>query len=1361
MSTVWKKFHAVLFVGGLKMNDPNFTKSDIGAQAAWKGFLSQTLYIAHRMLSDDASYEYYPEDIEDLVIKKDGAVIEAVQVKNIKADLSLSSLASTRTSKGGEGFFNRMCSLHFSNDSFSSITIVYFGSLGQELQEVKENNKTTKNKLAKRLEEKHNLSATDATWLIDSLKFEKVGLEELDSSIESQISTYIPAMSAPVLAKELLIQYISQLSNLKGFTTLDLWKEKIHSVGVGVAAIDGFYKEYNKSLVCLSELQLKNNREELQNEFSQGVSVHPAHIRYDCDFKRNYWLERIQNAIESKGVVVIKGVSGQGKSALSYRYLLDNYPEGCVFCVRTITSETQAQNLVSALDGLGKHNANIVIYIDVQPGETLWAFLIQELQSRGLNIPVLISIRDEDYNATPFNGKAVQYELIELALSREEAEHIYISFTSESPHPIYRTFEEAWLSFGCNGPLIEFVYLLTNNQTLTQRLQIQIDALIKEKISDDWLDLLQLVCYAGRLGANIDFHAAKKTIQCSTMQSAIQRLKDEYLIRIIDENKIEALHPVRAQIVFDAICSQTCTNEKDVVFKAITCVAAKNIRVILMDYFSHQAYRSEDIYQLSQSIFSDWIGFASAIKTMLWLDAKRYVDDNKIYIHSLIEKRGKGWLCFLPLDLSGVYRSNELIADGMKDLTVFKDKAALQSAIDEVKTSLSSLSIDYQATDYFLENCTQPSTLPETDQDKESFGYALFWMAKRNHKVQMVFDIGETQRCICDGELQAAADAIRGLCEHPDLSAVYQASVTGLIDKLISEMKVLKFSVDEDEVMCKFIPPLENEVTLPEKVKYSNQYWRIKMLNILEQLYSQKEHIDIELLGVDLLCELGIEPLDYKLRIHKSNRHNTWVSEVNGWIKIRIDYSLRPASWEQYVAEIDYIRTNVNELIEETIKLIDDIYKKGRYTKELWKRIEDRLGIFRKHTFAENRLPVSAVDPYCLYSEGNKNIPVSDFFTMRQLLSVEKYKIFRKQFNDVYTSLDNFYNQFADVLLARIKKQDLSSVKNPRIAMINLYSAAKELYSFQREYDSLFSEYSSLGPLFAQQELENTLTLVNVWRTVLDSSPKGQAIAYNAKQRYRKGTTLFRDLLLKVSAATGGTILETDNYAYIVSVCNTDEGNSLENEYTKLILTLREVFRASILESSDRWYCETQTIKLAYIPIISGAYSPTAFSIPFYKLFDTEASSIAKSMLPCEIEAEAKDKLFDSTEIAIWITAMQKIQEIKLHLKRFGQMIQVEPDKDCIRIFESFVEKTVVQIQTLWVDFIACKVLVDELMVDAVGQDLEWLNVINNMFDCYDGIIECVLNRYSADDVIQIIDAVSAIMLLLQPLVIKNKNNLR
>lgn len=236
-----------------------FQKSDAGAQAAWKGFSSQTLYIASRLILDKNDCEYYPEDVEDLVIRKNGIVVEAVQVKNVSDSLTLSSLASTKTSKGGDGFFNRMCSLHTQNPSFHCIKVVYFNALGAELQEIQKGNDDTKKILVKRLKEKHSLSETEATWLIDS--------------------------------------------------------------------------------------------------------AHPTHIRHDLDFKRNYWLEKIQTVIESKGVAIIKGVSGQGKSTLSYRYLIDTYSEGCVFCVRAIATEGQAQNLVAALDGLGKHNKNLIIYI--------------------------------------------------------------------------------------------------------------------------------------------------------------------------------------------------------------------------------------------------------------------------------------------------------------------------------------------------------------------------------------------------------------------------------------------------------------------------------------------------------------------------------------------------------------------------------------------------------------------------------------------------------------------------------------------------------------------------------------------------------------------------------------------------------------------------------------------------------------------------------------------------------------------------------------------------------------------------------------------------------------------------------------
>lgn len=202
-----------------------FQKSDAGAQAAWKGFSSQTLYIASRLILDKNDCEYYPEDVEDLVIRKNGIVVEAVQVKNVSDSLTLSSLASTKTSKGGDGFFNRMCSLHTQNPSFHCIKVVYFNALGAELQEIQKGNDDTKKILVKRLKEKHSLSETEATWLIDSLHFEKASFDDLDRNIRTQIGDYVPAMAAPDLVKELLIQHISALSRKKEYTTLKMWKD--------------------------------------------------------------------------------------------------------------------------------------------------------------------------------------------------------------------------------------------------------------------------------------------------------------------------------------------------------------------------------------------------------------------------------------------------------------------------------------------------------------------------------------------------------------------------------------------------------------------------------------------------------------------------------------------------------------------------------------------------------------------------------------------------------------------------------------------------------------------------------------------------------------------------------------------------------------------------------------------------------------------------------------------------------------------------------------------------------------------------------------------------------------------------------
>lgn len=435
---------------------------------------------------------------------------------------------------------------------------------------------------------------------------------------------------------------------------------------------------------------------------------------------------------------------------------------------------------------------------------------MQELQFRGLEVPVLISIRDEDYNVTPIKGESIRYGVIELVLSETEAEQIYGRFTVVRPHSSHRSFEEAWQSFGGNGSMIEFVYFLTHNQTLTERLQNQIGSLLQEGISDEWLELLQLVCYAGRLGCSVDFREIRKIVACTSMYAAIRRMKDEYLIRIADENTLEAFHPVRAQIVFDILCNQICMDTTNIVFKTLPCVSSQNVRLILLDYFSENKYVSADILQLAKICFADWVGYANVIKAMLWLDAKSYADSNMDFIRNLVEKQGKAWFCFLPRDLSGIEYQDELIADSLKDISII-NKAELQKIIDETKHSLSSLSIDYQATDHFIRNCRHPVSLPDTDEERTSFGYALFWMAKRNFKVTLSFDSAEIAGSVCTGEVQACADAICGLFEHSALSESYQSAAEVMMRRLISEMSIISFSVADDEVSCKFIPPFLTE----------------------------------------------------------------------------------------------------------------------------------------------------------------------------------------------------------------------------------------------------------------------------------------------------------------------------------------------------------------------------------------------------------------------------------------------------------------------------------------------------------------------------------------------------------------------
>lgn len=343
-----------------------------------------------------------------------------------------------------------------------------------------------------------------------------------------------------------------------------------------------------------------------------------------------------------------------------------------------------------------------------------------------------------------------------------------------------------------------------------------------------------------------------------------------------------------------------------------------------------------------------------------------------------------------------------------------------------------------------------------------------------------------------------------------------------------------------------------------------------------------------------------------------------------------------------------------------------------------------------------------------------------------------------------------------DLLIQHISVLSKSSiVENPRLAMYNLYSAAKALADFQKEYDLLFSDYSSLNEDFAKQELENVLTLVNVWRYVLDNQPKGYAIAYDAKQKYCKGTKYFYDTLSKAVMAVGGTLLKGNKYAYIIVEYNMEEDNDFKNEYTKIVMAIREVFKNSVLPSSDRWYLETQSLELAYVPVFSGVFSPIVYSIPFYKLLDTEESNIAKTMYPCEIEPILSEKINATEILQLWVDAMKKIGEIKLYLKRYQQIIQVPVDEKCLCSMTSYIKLLMEQINVLWEEFLLLEDTVSVMIEDADEQSSKQLNFVQHFFDCYEKIEAVISSKNDSTELIQVIEMVYIVMFALLPFVSK------
>lgn len=627
-----------------------------GAIAAYKGYRNQALYALHRILKSQQQNIYFqPEKYEDLTVYKDsGKILEAIQVKDLTANLSLSDFYPEKP----DSFFRRALMLIKEHPGIK-IKIASFGPIGPEINNAWKGDHNFRSVVARKLN-KHGLSSDDIDALFRNIEILRADETALRDGVLSLLKSSL-AGGDPENAFDLLHYWLYKASEKRELITYSTLMRKINNVGRYLAERASHHQEWFTSIVPIKDYAVNvDEREKLSNEFYQGIGTQYKHILANLDIIREDKLQLIERAFQEKRIVILHGASGQGKSTIAYRYLKEFVPEKWRFEIRLMEDRQHALRIARALSGHAiAINAPMVIYVDVSPRDKGWPDLLKELSAHN-NFNVLVTIREEDLKKEYISKSDFDFESMELAFDEKEAARIYEKLATTKQSGQFLSFKEAWNRFGSNGPLMEFVYLITQNESLRERLRCQIDSIrdrVREgKIGKNELDLVRMVAVASAYDARLDVRLLCNMLNLEEPARSLELFEKEYLLRQNADCKyVEGLHPIRSSILVDLLTDSALKPWIDVASACLPVIVEDDLEIFLLYSFSRRTGNSGNLFDALLSLqLKTWTALAGVFRALLWLGLSQYITENRELIRRLFDRFGAGWYLYLDFDIANV-----------------------------------------------------------------------------------------------------------------------------------------------------------------------------------------------------------------------------------------------------------------------------------------------------------------------------------------------------------------------------------------------------------------------------------------------------------------------------------------------------------------------------------------------------------------------------------------------------------------------------------------------------------------------------------------------------------------------------------
>lgn len=295
--------------------------------------------------------------------------------------------------------------------------------------------------------------------------------------------------------------------------------------------------------------------------YFEGKKATPQDIVMQLPVRRLNTEKEIEDSIQNNRVTVIKASSGQGKTTMALQVAFNMRSEYTVYQLLWCNDSKELDNIIRYFKSrvkLGEKPLIVIDNLDSQLSE--WNRLAQLLQEEvSFHYKLLLTTREDDwYNFSGNLSNIRSLHVVKLSLNEEEAKSIYVALQkTRKLHHSISDWRSSWAKVADKKLLIEFMYLLTHGEMISERIAHQISQINSTDTGRIKCEILRKVCFADICGIKIPVNKLVNSLLESTNSDygeLLKSIENEFLIRVdITEKYVEGLHPVRSKHIVDKL----------------------------------------------------------------------------------------------------------------------------------------------------------------------------------------------------------------------------------------------------------------------------------------------------------------------------------------------------------------------------------------------------------------------------------------------------------------------------------------------------------------------------------------------------------------------------------------------------------------------------------------------------------------------------------------------------------------------------------------------------------------------------------------------------------------------------------------